>query len=233
MAATLPIDSFVDKTVQLAKRLSETDVSIPNDLTQVEKSLIDLRTSVLYSRMDQQEKNRFIRHITDIKDSVNLTTNITHKILASFVRALSKLEIFSSHLLRLLTNKKVKADDKNETESKFEEVLQHTKVEVDRITNNAEDVYRMLGTLHSHLERLLTEQKYVSTFSHIFLENLMEKISVLNSTVAESQQTDTKNFDEDEHDLSVEKICRMTIREENVNKNKYQRNLEVFDQFPE
>ncbi|CAF1561811.1 unnamed protein product, partial [Adineta steineri] len=25
MAATLPIDSFVDKTVQLAKRLSETD----------------------------------------------------------------------------------------------------------------------------------------------------------------------------------------------------------------
>ncbi|UJR17018.1 hypothetical protein I4U23_003916 [Adineta vaga] len=59
---TLPIDSFVDKTVQLAKRLSETDVSASIKLTEIKISLIDLKTNVLFSQFDENTQYQLVHY---------------------------------------------------------------------------------------------------------------------------------------------------------------------------
>ena len=44
----LPIDSVVEKTVAIAERLSEVDVSAPIKIAEVKISLIDLKSNVLF-----------------------------------------------------------------------------------------------------------------------------------------------------------------------------------------
>jgi hypothetical protein len=137
----LPIDSVVEKTVAIAERLSETDVSAPIKITEVKISLIDLKTNVLYSQIEQTTKDQLITQIEDMKSSAALTIDEIHKMLASFNGALSKMEIYTKNLFRFLTNKA----DGNKIELQFETYLENIENEIERIIHNADDVHLKLG----------------------------------------------------------------------------------------
>ncbi len=137
----LPIDSVVEKTVAMAERLSETDVSAPIKITEVKISLIDLKTNVLYSQIEQTTKDQLITQIEDMKSSAALTIDEIHKMLASFNGALAKMEIYTKNLFRVLTNKA----DGNKIELQFETYLENIENEIERIIHNGDDVHLKLG----------------------------------------------------------------------------------------
>jgi hypothetical protein len=137
----LPIDSVIEKTVAIAERLSETDVSAPIKITEVKISLIDLKTNVLYSQIEETTKDQLIKQIEDMKSSAALTIDEIHKMLASFNGALSKMAFYTNNLFRVLTNKA----DGNKIELQFETYLENIESEVERIIHNADDVHLKLG----------------------------------------------------------------------------------------
>lgn len=81
----LPIDSVIEKTVSIAERLSETDVSAPVKITEI----------------GQEIKNQIIEHIDNTRLSASWTAEIRHMV-ASFNSLLAKLEIYIGDLHRIL-----------------------------------------------------------------------------------------------------------------------------------
>jgi hypothetical protein len=146
---SLPVNSFLEKTVELAERLSDTDVSATVKLTEVKISLIDLKVNVMYSELNQLTKDQLQKQIGTIKDSVQSATNGMHKMLASFKSALTKMEIYTNNLFKHLTNTKYIASEsqsktttfrQNEIQQQFVNYLEDIEKEIERVIFNAESV---------------------------------------------------------------------------------------------
>ena len=136
----LPIDSIIEKTVAIAEQLSETDVSAPIKITEIEISLIDLKTNVLYIEIEQAIKNQLIEHIDNMKESASSTVDEIRHMVAAFNSVLGKIEIYTINLHRFLTKEKG-----NGIRLEFEEFLEKIENEIERIILIANDVHSKLG----------------------------------------------------------------------------------------
>ncbi|CAF1680332.1 unnamed protein product, partial [Adineta ricciae] len=85
------VSAFVEKTTDLAERLSSVDVSAPTKLTEVKISLIDLKARVVYSNLEQPTKQILKEKIVELRTSVESTTDSIHKMLSGFGGRVSKL----------------------------------------------------------------------------------------------------------------------------------------------
>ncbi|CAF1629115.1 unnamed protein product, partial [Adineta ricciae] len=93
------VSAFVEKTTDLAERLSSVDVNAPTKLTEVKISLIDLKARVVYSNLEQPTKQIIKEKIVELRTSVESTTDSIHKMLSGFGGTLSKLEIYTKYAL--------------------------------------------------------------------------------------------------------------------------------------
>ena len=148
-AIVLPIDAVVEKTVSIAERLAETDVSLPIKITEIRIALIDLKTSVLYSRIEQEVKDQVLEYIDDMRNSAGTTADEIRRMIAAFNNVLPKIEIYIKDLYKSLIK-----NNGNEIGPKFKEFLRQIESEVERLIHIADDA-------HLHLRMYFVIELYL------------------------------------------------------------------------
>ncbi|CAF4325205.1 unnamed protein product, partial [Adineta steineri] len=153
------VPAFVEKSIELAERLSDADVSAPHKLTEVKISLIDLRSRVSYSDIDEPTKKILKDNIAELKTSVQTTTENLHKMLASFGGTLSKLEIYTRYALTFFKDESLNfttslasssntglviADFEKRIQSQFQHYVENIEKKIEDIIRLAEDVHAQL-----------------------------------------------------------------------------------------
>jgi hypothetical protein len=153
------VPTFVEKTTELAERLSNVDVSAPNKLTEVKISLIDLKARISYSNIEQPTRQMLTGKIGELKTSVESTTDNIHRMLAGFGGTLSKLEIYTRYALTYLTDESstltsssssssntglVIGNFEEKIQSQFQHYVEQIEKEINRIIHIAEDVHSQL-----------------------------------------------------------------------------------------
>ena len=154
------VPTFVEKTTELAERLSNVDVSAPNKLTEVKISLIDLKARISYSNIEQPTRQMLTGKIGELKSSVESTTDNIHKMLAGFGGTLSKLEIYTRYALTYVTDEAstltslssssssntglVIGNFEEKIQSQFQHYVEQIEKEINRIMHIAEDVHAQL-----------------------------------------------------------------------------------------
>ena len=142
---SLPIHSVVEKTVELAERLSDADVSAPIKLTEIKIALIDLKTSVSFSHLDRNTKDQLLAQIDVITSSVGSTRNEIHKMLAVFNGVLKHLDIYTNNLYRLLTDETEVTSSRSKFPPQLKQYLENIEREIERTIKIASHVHSMLG----------------------------------------------------------------------------------------
>ncbi len=153
------VPTFVEKTTELAERLSNVDISAPHKLTEVKISLIDLKSRVSNSNIEQPTKQILTEKIAELKTSVESTTDNIHTMLAGFGSTLSRLEIYTRYALTYFTDESltfttspssssntelVIVDFENKIQSQFQHYVENVENQVNRIIHIAEDVHSQL-----------------------------------------------------------------------------------------
>jgi len=153
------VPTFVEKTTELAERLSNVDISAPHKLTEVKISLIDLKSRVSNSNIEQPMKQILTEKIAELKTSVESTTDNIHTMLAGFGSTLSRLEIYTRYALTYFTDESltfttspssssntelVIVDFENKIQSQFQHYVENVENQVNRIIHIAEDVHSQL-----------------------------------------------------------------------------------------
>ncbi|CAF1303807.1 unnamed protein product, partial [Didymodactylos carnosus] len=221
------VPTFVEKSTELAERLSNIDVSAPNKLTQVRISLIDLKTQVIYSNIEAPSKQILKNNIEELKTSVESTAERIHKMLAAFTGTLSKLEIYTRYALTSLKDESLifttsssssssqseiaTLNFENSIQSQFQHYVEKIENEVERVILLAEDV-------------------------HSQLYNVETKYETINDVLCESHFKTQNKLDEIEEKKLKEglfaKLYRTTIgNNNNMDQIKHQRNVETLTLF--
>lgn len=161
------IPTFVEKTTEIADRLSNVDVSASNKLTEIKISLIDLKARVSYSNIQPATKQILTKKIGELKASVEITTENIHKMLAAFGGTLSKLEIYTRYALTYITDESSAltissssfstdtalaaiSNFENKLQSQFQHYLENIEKQINRIIHLAEDVHSQLRMFIRH-----------------------------------------------------------------------------------
>ncbi|CAF1514043.1 unnamed protein product [Adineta steineri] len=219
------VPTFVEKSIELAERLSNADVSAPHKLTEVKISLIDLKSRVSYSDIDAPTKKILQDNIAELKTSVQATTENIHKMLASFGGTLSKLEIYTRYALTFFKDESLEFATslssssntglvKASFENRIQSQIQHY---VENIENKVDDIIRLAEDVHAQL--LDVETKY-ETIDDILSEN------------HEKTQTQLDEIEQNILDEPVfAKLYRKTIGDGDLGKLKHQRNLATLKEF--
>jgi len=142
---SLPVEPLVEKTVQLAEHLSETNVSMPIKLAIVKISLFDLKSSVKHSQIEENTKQKLSKQIGIIKDGIDDTTSKIHTMLATICGALTKMEIYTDSLTKHLLDQTGVTNIQNQAEQHFQQYLVQIESQVDRVITNVESVQSMLS----------------------------------------------------------------------------------------
>jgi hypothetical protein len=150
----VPANSFIQGSVTVAERLSNTDVGMTVKITQVKISLLDLQTSVSFSKLDKVEKDELNKKFEEITDLAQSTARGMHKMLANFNSALEELARYAKNLHTHLTQKrsifsrllsKPKPVEVAIIPEQFIVGLQTIDSEIEGVMHNTESVNSMLG----------------------------------------------------------------------------------------
>ena len=94
----IPTDSFIQGSVTVAERLSNTDVAMTVRITEVKISLLDLQAGVAFGQLSTAEKDELLKKMGDITDLAQSTIRGMHKMLANYNSALEELARYAKNL---------------------------------------------------------------------------------------------------------------------------------------